>query len=127
MTLLQACDDIVRRYHHDAADRLTIPTAESGLRYAADHADDARRILSVHGQAMLRLAPLMYRSTVSSAAAKSFMAGRKRDGLRFTARALRQAPFSPRLYAVAVAGLLGGPRAVARLRALRSRFVRQGT
>lgn len=124
-TLLQACDDIVRRYYHDVADRLTIPTVESGLRHAADHADDAARVLAVHGDAMRKFAPLMYRIIVSSAAASSFMAGRKRDGLRFTARALRQAPFSPRLYAVAMAGLLGGPRAVAKLRALRSRFVRQ--
>lgn len=125
-TLVQACTDVVRRYHHDVRDRITIPTVSRGLRYAADEADDARFVLAVHGDAMLRFAPLMYRITVSSAAATSFMAGRKRDGLRFTVRALRRAPFWPRLYAVAIAGLLGGPRLVAQLRALRARFVRPG-
>ena len=46
--LVQTCSDVVRRYHHDAPDRITVPRADRSLHYAADDAADAARVLAVH-------------------------------------------------------------------------------
>jgi glycosyltransferase involved in cell wall biosynthesis len=117
-TNLQACSDVVRRYHNDAGNRLTVPVAARTLRYAPAHAEDADRVLTVHGEAMRRFAPNFYRRTLSSAAVACFLAGRRMDGLRYTMKAWRFMPFAPRLYAIVVLGLLG-PRAVAEMQVLR--------
>jgi hypothetical protein len=122
-SLVQACSEVVRRYHHDVADRITVPQAARSLRYAADEADDAEQVLAVHGQAMLRLAPALYRATLSAAATACFMAGRRLAGLRYAARAWRRMPASWPLYVVVVLGMLHG-RLVAEMQALRARMVR---
>jgi glycosyltransferase involved in cell wall biosynthesis len=114
-TRLMACSDVVRRYHHDMPDRLTAPTPERDLRYASDVAEDAARILDVHGDALRRCAPRTYRMRLSHASSSSFLAGRRMDGLRYAMRAWRLTPFAPRLYAIALFGLLG-PRPLARLK-----------
>jgi glycosyltransferase involved in cell wall biosynthesis len=104
---LQACSDVVRRYHHDVADRLTVPVAERTLRMAPDEADDVREVLAGHGRALRRFAPRTYRQTLSFAATASFIAGRRLDGLRYAARAWPLMPFSPRLYVIVALGLIG--------------------
>ena len=120
---VQNCSDVVRRYHHDVTDRLTIPTPERGLRYAPDAADDAGKVLRMHGEAMRRLAPATYRATLSAATTASFMAGRRWDGLRYASRAWRLMPASPQLYAVIILGLLSR-RLVAEVQTLRARMRR---
>ena len=122
-SLVHACSDVVRRYHHDVADRITVPQAARSLRYAADEAEDADRVLEVHGEALRRLAPSVYRATLSAAATACFMAGRRLDGLRYAARAWRLTPASGQLYVVVALGLLHG-RLVAEMQALRARMVR---
>jgi glycosyltransferase involved in cell wall biosynthesis len=118
---VQACRDVVRRYHHDARDPLTVPTAERSLRAAADNADDARNVLSEHGEALRRYAPRTYAATLATAATSSFMAGRRLDGLAYAARAWPRMPFSPRLYVTVALGLAGG-RLLARTQELRARM-----
>lgn len=120
---VQNCSDVVRRYHHDVADRLTIPTPERALRYAPDAADDDREVLRVHGAAMRRLAPATYRDLLSEATTTSFLAGRRLDGLRYAARVWPLMPASPQLYVVVSLGLLSG-RLVAEMKSLRARIVR---
>lgn len=120
---VQNCSDVVRRYHHDVADRLTIPTPERGLRYAPDLADDDREVLRVHGEALRRLAPATYRALLSEVTTASFMAGRRLDGLRHAARAWLLMPASPQLYAVVALGLVSR-RLVAELKSLRARIQR---
>jgi glycosyltransferase involved in cell wall biosynthesis len=124
-TKVQACADVVRRYHHDVPDRLTVPVAETRLRYAADEAADLDRILTVHGEALRRFAPMLYRMTLSRAAAAHFLAGSRRGGIRRTMSAWRFMPFSPRLYAILFLGLLGA-RPVAKIQALRGRLTGAG-
>lgn len=124
-SLVHACSNVVRRYHHDVADRITVPRPARSLRYAADEADDAREVLAVHGEALRRLAPRTYRMTLSAASTASFMAGRRLDGLRYAARAWRLMPFSPRLYALVALGVLGR-KPVAEMQALRARIARAG-
>ena len=123
---VQNCSDVVRRYHHDVADRLTIPTPERALRYAPDAADDDRQVLRVHGEAMRRLAPATYRAVLSAAATTSFLAGRRMDGLRYAARVWPLMPASLQLYAVVALGLLNR-RLVAEMKSLRARIVRART
>ncbi len=119
---VQACSEVVRRYYHDVADRITVPVAERTLRYAADEADDARNVLAVHEDSLRRFAPKTYRQTLAAAATANFVAGRRWDGLRFAARAWRWMPLSPRLYAVVALGMLGR-RPLAEMQALRARAV----
>ena len=120
---VHACSDVVRRYHHDAADQITVPQPSRSLRYAADEADDADHVLAVHGDALRRLAPATYRATLSAAVTACFMAGRRLEGLRYAARTWRLMPMSPQLYVVVALGLLHG-RLVAELQALRARMLR---
>ncbi|HYC60599.1 MAG TPA: glycosyltransferase family A protein [Thermoanaerobaculia bacterium] len=112
---VQACTDVVRRYHHDVADRITVTTPERDLRYAPDEADDAREVLRKHGDAMRRFAPRTYWFLLSHATMSSFMAGRRMDGVRYALRAGRITPFAPRLYAITLVGLFG-PRRLAQLK-----------
>jgi glycosyltransferase involved in cell wall biosynthesis len=124
ITRIQACSDVVRSYHHDVPDRLTVPVPQRALRHAADEADDARQVLAAHGEALRRFAPRTYRMTVASAATASFMAGRRLDGLRYAARAWRLMPFSARLYVIVALGLLGRAP-VANIQSLRARMRRR--
>ena len=105
--LLTACTDVVRRYHHDAPNRITRPLLGRDVTYAADVADDTRHILAEHGDALLKWAPRSYWMLVAGAAAASFLAGRRGDGLRYSLQALRIRPFSVRLCAVGVLGMAG--------------------
>jgi glycosyltransferase involved in cell wall biosynthesis len=123
-TLVQTCSEVLRRYHHDMADRLTVPVAERALRQAADDADDTRNVLAVHGEALRRFAPRTYRMTLTAGASACFMAGRRLEGLRYAVRAWPLMPFSPRLYAIVALGLLGRAP-VAKVRALRTRIMRR--
>lgn len=114
---VQACSDVVRRYHHDVADRITITTPERDLRYAPDEAEDARTVLVKHGEAIRRFAPRTYWFLLSHAMMSSFLAGRRLDGIRYALRAWRMTPFAPRLYAIPLVGLLG-PRPLAQFKNL---------
>lgn len=121
---VQACSEVVRRYHHDVPDRITVPVAARTLRYAADEADDARQVLARHGDALRRFAPQTYQQTLAAAATANFVAGRRLDGLRYAARAWRRVPFSPRLYVVVALGMIGR-RPLAEMQALRARAARR--
>jgi hypothetical protein len=114
-TLIQTFSDVVRRYHHDAADRISVPRLERDLQYAPDEADDARDVLHGHGAALKRFAPRTYRTLMAHASMTNFVAGRRRAGLLCALRAWPLMPFSPRLYAITLFGLFG-PRALAQLR-----------
>ena len=122
-SLVQACSDVVRRYHHDVADRITVPQPARSLRYAADEANDADQVLATHGDALRRLAPATYRATLSAAATACFMAGRRLAGLRYAIRAWRLMPASWQLYVVVAVGLLHR-RLLAEMQALRARMLR---
>ena len=104
---ITACIDVVRRYHHDAPNRITEPMLGRDVVYAPDVADNTRQILAVHGDALLKWAPRSYWLLVAGAAAASFLAGRRRDGLRYSVQALRMKPFAVRVCAVGVLGMLG--------------------
>jgi glycosyltransferase involved in cell wall biosynthesis len=106
--LVETCSEIVRRYHHDAPNQLTAPTADRSLQYAAAHADDASRVLAEHGAALRKWAPGRYRLVLAGGALSSFMAGRRLDGVRYSAAILAREPLSARSWARLGAGLLGG-------------------
>jgi hypothetical protein len=105
--LVETCSEVVRRYHHDAPDQITVPTSARSLRYAADDAADAARVLALHGEALQRRAPMTYRMTLASAALASFMSGRRLDGLRYSLASLALQPFSVPVWARLCAGLFG--------------------
>lgn len=101
------CREIVRRYHHDAAERVTRPIPRQSLRWAADEVADLQCVLAVHGEALRRLAPLTYWLNLAGGATSAFLCGRRRLGIRLSLRTLRQRPCSLRAWCVLVVGLLG--------------------
>jgi hypothetical protein len=131
-----ACSDVVRRYHHDAAERASEPAREVLDRRAADMAEANRAIARTHGDALRRLAPLTYARFVGGAATAAFLARRRREGLRYCLAAIRVQPFVLRTYVILLAGLGGkvplhalqwlNRRARGALRAVRTTRVRPG-
>ena len=106
--LVETSTAVVRRYHHDALNQITRPTIRRSLRYADADAADAARVLDLHGEALRRWAPMTHRLILSGGAIASFMAGRRMDGVRYSAAALRRQPLSLAVWARLLAGLLGG-------------------
>jgi glycosyltransferase involved in cell wall biosynthesis len=122
--LTGTCSDVVRRYHHDAPTQITVPAAERSLRYAAADAANAARVLAGHGTALRNWSPGTYRLVLAGGALSSFMAGRRLDGLRYSAAILVRQPLSATAWARLCAGLLGG-RALATLQSAKSAMARR--
>lgn len=123
---VQTCSDVVRRYHHDATNQITIPDTARSIRYAPDDAANFEYVLREHGDALRRWAPTMYFYTVSAAIFANFVAGRRGSAWRQTARALRIHPLSPRTWVTAAVGTVSG-HALARLRSAFVARKRKGT
>jgi glycosyltransferase involved in cell wall biosynthesis len=117
--LVETCSEVVRRYHHDAANQITAPTVRRSLHYAGADAADAARVMAEHGAALRKWAPDRYRLVLAAGALASFMAGRRMDGLRYSAAILAREPLSARAWARVCAGMLGG-RALATLQSAKS-------
>jgi glycosyltransferase involved in cell wall biosynthesis len=120
---IAAWADVLLLVHHDAADRLTVPTISRSLRNSADHAADVEGILRNHGVSIRRHAPEMYALLLASGASTFFMAGQRVAGLRYSARALGMHPWSGRVWIVLFVGL-AGRFPLAALQWLKSRVVR---
>lgn len=113
---IQTCRDVVRRYHHDAANQITMPDTARTIRYAPDDAASYEYVLRVHGDALRSWARTMYFYTVNAAILANFIAGQRWTAWRYTAQAIRLRPLSPRTWVTAAAGTLSG-RVLARLQA----------
>lgn len=105
--LIQTCSDVVRRYHHDAPNQITRPTPDRSLHYAMADANDAARVLALHGPELRRWAPESYRLVLAGGALASFMAGRRLDGVRYSGAILARRPLSFTAWTRLCAGLLG--------------------
>ena len=109
--------------HTDASNRITAsppgPATERLLQDAPDCADNARLLLQKHGASLKQWAPTVYRNQLNNGAMYSFLAGRRRDGLRYSSRALRVNPIEPRFWATMLLGLVSG-RLLARFKARRT-------
>jgi glycosyltransferase involved in cell wall biosynthesis len=101
-----AYPDVVRAYHNDAGDQLTVPNRRRSLMHAADAANNVEIILREHGVALRRVAPGVYRDLLRGGALLSFLAGRRRSGLAYSRMYLAEAPQSPLMYAIVAAGLV---------------------
>jgi glycosyltransferase involved in cell wall biosynthesis len=101
------CREIVRRYHHDAPQRVTRPVPRQSLRWAADEVDDLQRVLTTHGDALRRLAPSTYFLNTAAGATSAFLCGRRLLGVRLCVQLLRRGPFSPRTWFLLLVGLIG--------------------
>jgi glycosyltransferase involved in cell wall biosynthesis len=121
-----ACSDVVRRYHRDATNQLSVPDPARAVRYAVDDASDLEYVLDEHGDALRRWAPTMYFYTVSAATYVNFVAGRRARAWRHAARAILMRPLSPRTWVTTAVGTISG-RVLARLRAAFVARKRKGT
>jgi hypothetical protein len=101
-----AYPDVVRAYHSDADDQLTVPNRRRSLMHAADAANNVEQILREHGEALRRFAPGVYHDLLRGGALFSFLAGRRRSGLAYSRMYLTGAAPSPRMYAIVAAGLV---------------------
>jgi len=115
----RTCPDVVRLYHHDAANQLSIPTFARLLRDTPSQSLSIERMLAAHGTALGQLAPRCYVAQLSLAAALHFLAGKKLKGLKYSAAFLQSNLLSVHTWLVLMAGLFG-PRPLASLVIMRA-------
>ncbi len=115
---IRLCQEIVRVYHYDAANRLMAPDTSSLLGKAADIAAHAEQMLARHGEAMRIHAPTRWRNCQREAAIYGFLSGNRRGGLHHSFRVLRRAPFSLNTWIALILGI-AGPRPLSRVLALK--------
>lgn len=101
-----ASASIVRLYHYDADNRITVPRAERSLRYAPDAADNARQVLERHGIALREWAPRTAADVLERAALWSLLAGRRDAALRYALQSRTQRGMRPALLVILAAGLV---------------------
>jgi glycosyltransferase involved in cell wall biosynthesis len=102
------CPEIVRLYHQDADNALCSSRPAGGLLASAhDEALMHSELVREHGEALQGLAPVLLLYFLRGAAVYFFLAGRRRDGLRYSLRYLRARPFSLRMLVVAASGVCG--------------------
>lgn len=116
--LVETCSEVVRRYHHDAPNQITAPSAERSLYYAAADAANAAQVLALHGAALRQWAPGEYQIVLAGGALASFKAGRRREGVKYSARILVRRPLSTMTWARLAVGIVGGP-CLARMQAVK--------
>jgi glycosyltransferase involved in cell wall biosynthesis len=86
----------------------------------------AETVIERHGEALRRWGPWQYADLQRIAAMQSFLLGRRRDGIRYALRSLRQKPLAPIAWATLGLGVFGpgaigrGTLVLRRLQALRA-------
>ena len=73
----------------------------------------AQTVLERHGEALRRYGPRQYAIVLRIAATQSFLLGRRRQGARYSMRALRRRPLAPAAWVTLMLGLVG-PQAATR-------------
>jgi glycosyltransferase involved in cell wall biosynthesis len=96
--------DAANSYMRTTQRRILIPQL---LGDAPDLLWMAETILQRHGDALRSHGPWQYRRIVRMAAAKAFLAGDRRKGLRYSRLALRRRPSEALAWITALAGLIG--------------------
>lgn len=118
-----AYSDIVRTYHHDAANQITKPNLRRNLQYASDAAVNVRAVLEPHGSFLREYAPSVYSNKLLEGAVCNFLAGNRREGLHFVREYMANRPADPKAYIVAVVGIISR-RGLALLQSARRRAQR---
>lgn len=110
--LSQTFPDIIRLYHHDADNQLTVAQSERDLRDASYLRSAIQEVLALHGDSLRRHAPRQYMEHIRALATSHFLCGDRWRGLSATSRYLMLRPWHLKAWAVALGGLLG-PKSLA--------------
>jgi glycosyltransferase involved in cell wall biosynthesis len=124
-------DEVLGKEHSDAPNSwLRSVKASELLPRLRTEAPDmlwmAETVLQRHGEALRRWGPKQYADLLRIAAMQSFLLGRRRDGIRYGLRALRERPLAPIAWVTLLLGVLGpgavgrGTLVLRRLQALRA-------
>jgi glycosyltransferase involved in cell wall biosynthesis len=116
-----AATDVVRLYHGDAPDQLSLPHNRRDREVEKDFAAGLSELLEKHGVALKTWAPELHFQYLRSAATYSFLAGQRIAGARYAAECLRQKPFAASALFLMGAGMLG-PDAVSAFRGVARQF-----
>lgn len=103
---LKTFPDIVRLYHFDADNQLTKPQYDRTLENARTQVSGVERMMKIHGEALAKWAPSVYRSQLSGLATLSFLAGKRLKGLKYSIKSIISRPFALRPWVILFAGLL---------------------
>lgn len=98
---------ITRRYYQSAPNQITRPDFRRALRFAEDSARNADEFLERHGEALRQYAPSAYAARLGEAALHYFMAGHRRDGLRYAGHMMRYRGLSLKLALLVILGMAG--------------------
>jgi glycosyltransferase involved in cell wall biosynthesis len=101
-----AASSVVRVYHYDAADRITVPRAGRALRYSPDASRNLNEVLERHGAALRQWAPRSMEDIYARGVLWSLLAGDRRGGVSYMRRSGRSARTRPSLVAILLAGLV---------------------
>jgi len=121
MFLIRTCPEAVRLYHQDADNQLTRHLAPQFLLIAPDLAKNSEKLLADHGEALRAWAPELYWREISGLVTLYFAANRRREGWRAFLRCLVLRPFSGKLWATVILGLIG-PQPLAWVKSRRARM-----
>ncbi len=111
-------EDVLTAVHADADNSWLRAVKSADLiprlqREAPDMLWMAETALERHGKALRRYGPGQYVIVLRIAATQAFLLGRRRDGARYSLRALRRKPLAPAAWITLLLGLIG-PGATAR-------------
>lgn len=111
----RACKDVLRIYHSDADNKTANTSMEKRLTSATATASRLENIIGTHGGALLKWAPRTYYRVVGGLITQYLFSGQRNKALQVFSRSVRVAPFSVRLWAIVVIGLIS-PHLLARLK-----------
>lgn len=98
---------VARLYHHDAENQVTKPDYRRTLDWAADAAANADIVMAEHGPAMSQHAPGVYAHHLRVCMLQHFLAGHRREGLRYARECVRLNGPSLKLMVIVLIGLIG--------------------
>jgi glycosyltransferase involved in cell wall biosynthesis len=111
-------EDVLTKVHADAPDSWLRAVKSADViprlrREAPDMLWMAETVLERHGEALGRWGPGQYVTVLRIAATQAFLLGKRREGVRYSLRALRRKPFTAAAWITLILGPIG-PTAVAR-------------
>lgn len=98
---------VVRVYHYDAPNQVTRPDYRRAMRFAPDAASNVDTVLARHGEGLRQHAPTLYRFRLREGALQHFLAGHRRQALRYARDSARVDGISVKLALITILGIAG--------------------
>jgi glycosyltransferase involved in cell wall biosynthesis len=105
--LKRTCEEIIKRYNHDATNQLTAPSLSKIIYHAPYLLKNAEAVMFHHGASLAKWAPRFFFQALSGLATLSFLVGHRSQGLHYIGLCQRIKPFDFKVMGIILLGLLG--------------------